>query len=268
MKIEKLNDRQIRCTLTKADLADRQLKLSELAYGTDKAKALFKDMVRQASIKFGFEAEDIPLMIEAVPLNSDCIVLIITKVEDPEELDTRFSRFAPSVMEDDDENEDNPDVLDHAPNDKAPLISGEILELFNKIKQEAASIIGNEADISVSVTEVKPETAKRSKKSDIAAKEPVTKIFSFDTLSEIITPAGAVRNLYSGDNTLYKDGKNDRYMLVINKADDKEAFNKTCNIMSEYGRLERLTPVSEAFFDEHFEVIIANNALERLAKIQ
>ena len=46
---------------------------------------------------------NIPLMIEAIPLNADCIVLIITKVEDPEELDTRFSRFAPSVTEDSDE---------------------------------------------------------------------------------------------------------------------------------------------------------------------
>ena len=42
MKIEKVNDNQIRCTLTKADLADRELKLSEIAYGTEKAKNLFK----------------------------------------------------------------------------------------------------------------------------------------------------------------------------------------------------------------------------------
>ena len=102
MKIEKVNDHQIRCTLTKADLADRELKISELAYGTEKAKSLFRDMMQQASAKFGFEADDIPLMIEAIPLNADCIVLVITKVEDPEELDTRFSKFAPA-MEDDDE---------------------------------------------------------------------------------------------------------------------------------------------------------------------
>lgn len=79
MKIEKVNDHQIRCTLTKADLADRELKISELAYGTEKAKSLFRDMMQQASLKFGFEAEDIPLMIEAIPLNSDCIVLIILR---------------------------------------------------------------------------------------------------------------------------------------------------------------------------------------------
>ena len=34
MKIEKINDNQIRCTLTRDDLAQRQLKLSELAYGS------------------------------------------------------------------------------------------------------------------------------------------------------------------------------------------------------------------------------------------
>lgn len=90
MKIEKVNENQIRCTLTREDLASRELKISELAYGTEKAKSLFRDMMQQANFEFGFEAEDIPLMIEAIPLNADCIVLIITKVEDPDELDTRF----------------------------------------------------------------------------------------------------------------------------------------------------------------------------------
>ena len=41
MKIEKLSDNQIRCTLTRADLAERQLQLSELAYGTEKGEITF-----------------------------------------------------------------------------------------------------------------------------------------------------------------------------------------------------------------------------------
>ena len=93
MKIEKVNDHQIRCTLTREDLADRELKLSELAYGTEKAKDLFRDMMQQASYELGFDADDIPLMIEAIPLLPEALVLIITKVEDPDELDTRFFMF-------------------------------------------------------------------------------------------------------------------------------------------------------------------------------
>lgn len=123
MKIEKINDNQIRCTLTRDDLANRQIKLSELAYGTEKAKNLFRDMMLQAQDEFGFEADNIPLMIEAIPITPDSIVLIITKVEDPEELDTRFSKFA---MNEDDSPVSVSDV---------PDISGadDILDLFQKL---------------------------------------------------------------------------------------------------------------------------------------
>ena len=133
MKIEKVNDHQIRCTLTKADLADRELKISELAYGTEKAKSLFRDMMQQASYEFGFDAEDIPLMIEAIPLNSECIVLVITKVEDPEELDTRFSKFAPSIHD-----EDGEDDEDEAGNNLDSVLQSlsdgadDVLDLFKK----------------------------------------------------------------------------------------------------------------------------------------
>jgi adapter protein MecA 1/2 len=47
MKIEKVNDNQIRCTLTREDLEDRHIKISELAYGSAKAKSLFKDTLKQ-----------------------------------------------------------------------------------------------------------------------------------------------------------------------------------------------------------------------------
>ena len=94
MRIEKINEKQIRCTLNQKDLSDREIRISELAYGTDKAKALFRDMMQQASYEFGFEADNIPLMIEAIPMYPDTLVLVITKVDDPDELDTRFSTFS------------------------------------------------------------------------------------------------------------------------------------------------------------------------------
>ncbi|MBR5361134.1 MAG: adaptor protein MecA [Lachnospiraceae bacterium] len=276
MKIEKVNDHQIRCTLTRADLADRQLKLSELAYGTEKAKNLFRDMIRQASINFGFEAEDIPLMIEAIPLNSDCIVLIITKVEDPEELDTRFSRFAPSVMDDEDEEGYEYDYsdteeeasLNHVPDsDNQPLDNSELINLFNRIKQEAANIIGtNPADVSVSVTEIKDNGTVTERTS--TDEEPVTKIFAFDSMRELITTAEIVGNMYDDENSLYRDISNGQYVLVLGlKKGNKEAFNKTCNILSEYGKLKRLSSASESYFEEHYEEVIKNNALQTLSRI-
>ena len=131
MKIEKINENQIRCTLTKDDLAERQIKLSELAYGTEKVKTLFRDMMQQAAYEFGFEAEDIPLMIEAIPLSADTIILVVTKVEYPEELDTRFSKFSepdPEYLEE--------DVLLAGGQDLIPEGADDILGLFKKVQEE------------------------------------------------------------------------------------------------------------------------------------
>ena len=111
MKIEKINDNQIRCTLTRDDLAQRQLKLSELAYGSEKAKSLFREMIQQAASEFGFESDNLPLMIEAIPTAGDSIVLNITKVDDPDELDTRFSRFTPTPA--DEAADKHKSVLEH-----------------------------------------------------------------------------------------------------------------------------------------------------------
>ena len=122
MKIEKVNENQIRCTLSKKELADRQIKLSELAYGSEKAKGLFRDMIEQANYEFGFEADDIPLMIEAIPLSGEKIILQITKVEYPEELDTRFSKFS-EVEDDEEENFSESSVLPEFQNEKADEIT-------------------------------------------------------------------------------------------------------------------------------------------------
>ena len=110
MKIEKISENQIRCTLNKADLSERHLKISELAYGSDKAKELFRDMMEQANIDFGFDADNIPLMIEAIPTSKDSIVLLITKVDNPDDMDAKLDRFGLSDLDaslDDGLEEDN-----------------------------------------------------------------------------------------------------------------------------------------------------------------
>lgn len=60
MKIERINENQIRCTLTSFDLSARNINIVELAYGTEKAKKLFREMIQRASNEVGFEAEVFP----------------------------------------------------------------------------------------------------------------------------------------------------------------------------------------------------------------
>lgn len=262
MKIEKVNDHQIRCTLTKADLIDRELKISELAYGTEKAKTLFRDMMQQASFECGFEAENIPLMIEAIPLNSECIILIITKVEDPEELDTRFSKFAPSVH---DSEEDSGEDASNA------FLEGadDVLDLFkkiheNKYKSSHDPESGQMSDLASSLAELAGDN-------DGVALSPVadiTRVFSFPHLSELTRLAHVLKNYYDGVNSLYKNEGAGAYSLILTKGNHTpEEFNKVCNIISEYGSTEKYSAGTEAFLNEHCELFIADKALQSLAMV-
>lgn len=258
MKIEKVNDHQIRCTLTKADLAARQLKLSELAYGTEKAKDLFRDMMQQANVKFGFEAEDIPLMIEAIPLSGDCIVLIITKVEDPEELDTRFSKFAPSLQ-------DSEDALDEFLSE-LPDRADEILDLFRKVqnshlaKQEAKEPVLPQTEDSLDTN----SQTSSSKETEYTGN--ITKLVTFSSLNTLSGLTPTLNHFYQGCNTLYKNPENKRYYLVISQSEhNAEDFNRLCNILSEHGRMERYSKSHEAYMQEHFKLILKNEAIHSLS---
>lgn len=252
MKLEKVNDHQIRCTLTREDLAVRQLKISELAYGTDKAKQLFHDMMQQASFEFGFEAEDIPLMIEAIPLNSECIVLIITKVEDPEELDTRFSKFAPSIHDaiDDDTLEDLEEL---PPSSEERPFSEEIVELFHKIQKAREDAAANQSGKGDGT------------KAPAAPAAPIVRMFSFHGLQSVIRLAGIIGEEPMGDNALYK-AEDGSYVLALGMGElTPAAFGRLCNIVSEYGNAMAQLPGNEAYFEEHFSPVIKADALKNLA---
>lgn len=316
MKIEKISDNQIRCTLNKSDLVSRHLKISELAYGSEKAKELFRDMMQQAAYEFGFETDDIPLMIEAIPVSSDCIILIVTKVEDPEELDTRFSRFSPSDSDFDEF--DYPDdeyldtlsaVDDFNETDTPPMTAsdeldipdkdaaGDIINLFSKVKDYLnksiselsadtnitgnSNIINNASDNNtnadkqsasdnfVSIKDsINGTVASVSQDKSKTNSNPVFKIFSFDNFDTFIKAAHAVSCIYNDKNSLFKCEKTSSYYLVLEKTSCKAIdFNKTCNILSEYGSRENATLARIDFFEEHYKCIIKSRAIQVASNI-
>ena len=205
MKIEKLNENQIRCTLNKADLADHNIRLTELAYGTDRAKALFRDMMQQASDDVGFEVGDIPLMIEAIPVNPDCLILIVTKVEDPEELDTRFSKFTKPSSEDYDDYDDEEEG-DEEDNFGNPT---NIFDVLGNIVENLESVRN-----STEKNGFHPLSATAEKVSDdnrAKSGYDIYRIFVFTSLSNVTSAAEQLRVQYNGENTLFNNQNDSRY---------------------------------------------------------
>lgn len=222
MRIERISNNQIRCTLTSVDLGARNLNLNELAYGSDSARMLFREMLARASYEVGFQTDNYPLMVEAIPMSNDSILIIVTKVEDPEEVDTRFARFAPPIMD------------------------------------EGFSFDMKGLDVLEGALDLSNKETRSGQGSSVRA-------FSFDSLDHFMEGAKAVGPGYKGHNTLYKNTK--YYLLMENDGALPLEFASACNILSEYGKKLPTTYSTQSYYNEHYEVMIKDHAIQSMASV-
>jgi len=280
MKIERINDNQIRCTLTRSDLASRQLKLSELTTGSEKARELFREMMQEAYREYGFETDNIPLMIEAIPASADCLILIVTKVQNPEELDLRFSGLnglsedtgsqnLPFDEEDDFDKGDDlfdplpvggqaelemPDISDKKENSFLPTLE-QIMGLFNE-----------------AVKNTQAESEKKAPAEDgdpSEEKVPVpARIFGFSKMEPVSSLCSMIQSFYTGDSILYRDPACGDYFLVLKRAPDSGTmFDRACRIACDFGTAIPYSPAQEYYFIEHFNIIVGEDAVSVLSSL-
>lgn len=287
MKLEKLSDTQIRCTLSKEDLSQRQLHLSELAYGSEKAKELFRDMMQQASIELGFEADNIPLMIEAIPISNDCLVLVVTKVEDPDELDTRFSRFSKINMDDsfdedfsdiDDTDFEEMDFLDDEDDidmDDEPLPFSPSSDFDNadsdaSTSSKERSAIDDALDLiapfTQAIAQAKKEAMRKKKENRSSVQD--CQYYSFQNFSQAAQLGAFLAPFFEGESSLYKDSFSNNYYMILRKTQsENDTFHRACNIAADFGVRISASYATPAYFREHFETILEENAVEMLKNL-
>lgn len=257
LKIEKISENQIKCTLTQQDLKDHNIRISELAYGSEKAKALFREMMTQAFEEVGFNADNIPLMVEAIPEKQNSLVLIITKVDNPDEIDTRFSKLSPSSVQPNVDNEVHVDGAD------------DIIDAFRRLHETRKNAgKGKEASAKSTASADSSNKAGAASKSSADQKKAfnLVRLYRFSSLDHIIQAAAALGKFYNGDNSLYHNRKNGSYYLVVHQSScTPEEFNKVCNILSEYGFVQTYQHAAEAHLAEHEETVLAHNAIQQLA---
>lgn len=224
MKIEKINSNQIKCVLNKSDLTSRKIKVSELAYGTDKAQELFKDMMSQASDEFGFEANDVPLMIEAVPLSADSIMLIITKVDNPDDIEDKFSSL-PVPTTRTFKKKDKVDIdIDNENNDNKDEVKDELIDVFY--------------------------------------------VYTFSNMDDISNATAKINDFTFTQSVLFKNVDQHNYYLTIVADNIPRWANRIIRgILSEYGESIHYRHSALSYFEEHFETIVKDNAVNIMSQL-
>lgn len=241
MKINKINDKQIKCILSQQDLEDRHLNLREMSYNSSEIRNLFAEVMHIAYKNFGFDAKNVPLKIDVIPLRASA-VLFITKVEEPEELNPSYSHFSPSVYE----KMKNPSA------DETTDLSESFKNLINAIFDTEVNAEVDGADSA-------------EKQNSFKTNGPV--IFSFDTIGNVIDACRAIKASYSHMSSLYYDeGKDIYYLKFFSKDEADNNFRQCCVNMFEYGNFVQDDKFFEFYLLEHAKLIVDGNAVSSLAQ--
>ena len=115
MIIKKMSDTQIMLLLTKQDMSERNINISDIATNSLKAQRLFRDIMSVAMTEYDFDSDESPIMIEAIP-TTDGLTIIISKVKTdindnislvPEALDLRKFLNSPMTLKSDKSEKNN-----------------------------------------------------------------------------------------------------------------------------------------------------------------
>ena len=127
----------------------------------------------------------------------------------------------------------------------------EVLDLFRRIQSEDNTASAPEAP-----------SASAPEESDSVR----SRLFRMESLKQVINAAVIAGSHYHGLSTLYHEEGTDGYYLILTQGEeDREVFDRVCNVISEYGIPKRSTPASLTFLEEHCSTLIAEHALQRLS---
>ena len=88
MRIERISQNKIKVTLSLADLEEWKIDVENLSYNSPEAQEMFWNMMKRAESETGFYVDDSQLIVEAMPLQTDGFVIIITRVDENDDFES------------------------------------------------------------------------------------------------------------------------------------------------------------------------------------
>ena len=134
------------------------------------------------------------------------------------------------------------------------------------LKKDMLGLPVEQADGSGAAQDSSGDAAQAAGKDETPAEQ--TRIYRFGSLDQATDASKVTGPIFAGRNTLYKKPGSSQYYLVLSSVGtDPLTFSRLCNILAEYGEKVKQEAASEAYYQEHYEVIIRDQALQKLALI-
>ena len=233
MKVEMINQNQMRVVFKAQDLKDRNINTSDMfSQNNNKVQELFREITAVLQDEYDFTTFGTPLMFEAT-MTQGIFSVVVTRVAGSDE-----------------NNEE--DIVDT----KESLMN----DFYNLMKHMPMSGGITMADLEQDY--VAPPKPKRNIK---RAKRPSGEyvVFSFKNIDETATAASFVEDSYIGSSRLFK--MNGKYMLLLqNRGHDVQSTKRFEKKLGEFGQRETTSQITLSQMKERGEVVIANDAVRKL----
>ena len=170
-------------------------------------------------------------MVEAIPVSKECLVLVITRVDNPEDFNDHYKKLAKNLSPEHIHLSEEDDVLD--------FLGGQ--------------------------TESPLKDFEESMKFALA--DSTMNIYYFNTLEEVASAARLIQH-YETRSSLYKDPESRYYYLTLSSASDDpndSVMDEIHSILSEYCRRLPNTYATQSLFNEHLKPLIRAGAVEEMS---
>ena len=232
MKIERINDNQIRFVFQAQDLAARDISINDiLTRSSDKAQGLFQEITAILNNEYAFSTVGMPLAFEAT-MSHDVLSILVTR-------------------------------MDMNGGDGLQGMMGNFMSQFSK---GMSGETGMPMPHNMSPNGV-PPIQNNSKNPQVQAQSPMPEsgyaLFSFENLDTLTAAVARINTGYKGKSHVYK--MNNRYYLLLqNTGKAEHSTKKLEGLLLEFGQREISGAMAYSQMLEHGEIIIAENAISKL----
>ena len=227
MKIEKINDNQIRFIFMPQDLADRNIDINDfVAHPPNGSHGLFQEITGILQSDYGFAPIGTPLMFEAT-MSNDSLCVTVTRM--------------------------NPDAMGGFQN----MLGG----MMSQINPQM--LAGHNGFVQTHIPNAQQPQANPKKKAAKSLPPRDYILYSFDNLDILAMVASRIGSNFLGGSHVYKiEGKYHMLLQITGMSDIM--IRKLEGLLCEFGKRELSGPIARNKMLEHGEVIIAEDAVRKL----
>ena len=232
MKIERIDDKTVKCFLSNEELEEYDIDYKDFVTRSDKAKEVVQEIIEQAEEEVGYKPPKYAFDLQIMMLPDEGLVLV-------------FSEKEPL------ENKNGTQLL-------------QALQEMKRVFEEKKAEIGATLEKQAREEAAKSAGKKKSRGKAEEAAKPQFAIFAFRNIGRVIEYTTVLPTNLRINSTLYRMEDGTCYVYVQKGSASYERYSRACIQAMEFAGLYAADEQKIRYLEEHGECLIREKALKKL----